>query len=501
MDNRKINASTAIRGIIEYALKSGLLAKEDKTWAFNGILSAVGLEQPEDFECMAPNIPPEELLKIILDDSVQRGVISDSQAERDLLDTKIMGCVTPAPSIVIRNFKELYDTKGPETAANWFYKFSILSDYIRQYRIARDVKWTVSSQYGEIEITINLAKPEKDPRAIAMAAVSKSSAYPACQLCAENEGYAGRINHPARQNLRIIPIDICGEKWGFQYSPYVYYNEHCIVLNMAHKPMAIDGACFRKLFSFIDQFPHYFVGSNADLPIVGGSILSHEHFQGGRHVFPMERAVVIKPFTFPGYDDVEAGILHWPLSVLRLRAAKSERICCLADKVLAAWRRYSDPSAEIFAETCGVPHNTITPIARIRSGKYELDLVLRNNRTNAEYPHGIFHPHPELHHIKKENIGLIEVMGLAVLPSRLKHELSLVAGALTGRGDINDPGIKPHSEWAKEIMEKYTITADNADAILQQEVGRVFVRCLEDAGVFKQDDRGIDAFSRFIKTI
>jgi len=501
MDTEKANASTAIRGIVKYALKKGLLSEEDEIWAFNNILSTVGLEQPVNPEAATPDMPLEELLKIILDDAVERGIISDSQTERDLLDTKIMGCVTPAPSAVIKKFWNLYNAGGPEAATNWFYRFAVLSDYIRQYRISRDVKWTVPSVYGEIEITINLSKPEKDPRAIAMAGASKSAAYPACQLCAENEGYAGRIDHPARQNLRIIPIDILGEKWGFQYSPYVYYNEHCIVLNAVHKPMTIDGTCFRKLFSFIEKFPHYFVGSNADLPIVGGSILSHEHFQGGRHVFPMENAKVIMTFAFPGFDDIEVGILHWPLSVLRLRADDSKRLCVLANKILASWKKYSDSSAQIFPETDGIPHNTITPIARMRGGRYELDLVLRNNRTSAEYPLGIFHPHPEHHHIKKENIGLIEAMGLAVLPSRLRHELSLVAEALTGRRDINDPLIASHSEWAKEIRNRHIITADNVDAVLKREVGGVFIRCLEDAGVFKQDDRGIEAFIRFVRSV
>ena len=412
-----------------------------------------------------------------------------------------MGRRTPRPSQVIGEFKEKL-ADSPKAATDWFYGFCQDTDYIRRYRIARDVKWVTSTAYGDLDITINLSKPEKDPKAIAAARTAVQSGYPKCQLCRENEGYAGRMNHPARQNHRIIPITIDGQDWFFQYSPYVYYNEHCIVFNGRHVPMKIDRSAFRKLLDFVVQFPHYFVGSNADLPIVGGSILSHDHFQGGHYTFAMERAEIEKTVSFPGFDDVTAGIVKWPMSVIRLRCADDNRLVDLAEKILTAWRAYSDPDAGIYAETNGEPHNTITPIARRRGDQYELDLVLRNNLTTEEYPLGVFHPHAELHHIKKENIGLIEVMGLAVLPSRLKSELAQLAETLVQGGDLRaDEAIAKHADWAEELKTRYTFTEENVMNILHTEVGHVFARVLEDAGVYKCTPEGRLAFERFINSV
>ncbi|MBQ5581455.1 MAG: UDP-glucose--hexose-1-phosphate uridylyltransferase, partial [Clostridia bacterium] len=414
----------------------------------------------------------------------------------------LMGVVTPRPSDVVKTFQSLYG-ESPEKATDWFYQFSQDTNYIRATRVAKDIRWSVPSEFGDIDISINLSKPEKDPRDIAAAKTAKQSAYPKCQLCLENEGYAGRMDHPARQNHRIIPVTINESHWGFQYSPYVYYNEHCIVLNGEHVPMKIDRAAFRKLFDFVGQFPHYFLGSNADLPIVGGSILSHDHFQGGRYEFAMAKAPYESTFTVPGYEDVEAGIVHWPLSVIRLRGEDDARIIDLADHILKAWRGYTDEAAFIFAETDGEPHNTITPIARKRDGKFELDLALRNNITTEECPLGVYHPHAEYHHIKKENIGLIEVMGLAILPARLKTEMALLAECLTGDKRMEDyPELEQHAEWARDIAARRTdLNKDTVDDILKEEIGHVFVHVLEDAGVYKCTEEGRAAFERFIATL
>ena len=432
---------------------------------------------------------------------MENGRIEDGTTSRDLFDTELMGRLTPRPSQVIRAFRTRYE-ESPEAATDWYYQFSQDTDYILRYRIAKDVKWVAPTPYGDLDITINLSKPEKDPRAIAAAKTAPQGGYPKCQLCRENEGYAGRMNHPARQNHRIIPITIDGKDWFFQYSPYVYYNEHCIVFNSQHVPMKIDRSAFRKLLDFVKQFPHYFVGSNADLPIVGGSILSHDHFQGGRYTFAMEKAPVEKAVSFPGFEDIECGIVKWPMSVIRLRSADDDRLVDLAEKILTTWRGYTDEAAFIFAETDGEPHNTITPIARMRDGKFELDLVLRDNITTEEYPLGVYHPHQELHHIKKENIGLIEVMGLAVQPSRLKGELADLADAFVEGRDIRaDEALEKHNHWAEELKTRYTFTKENAMDILQKEVGVVFATVLEHAGVYKCTDEGRTAFLRFINSM
>ncbi|MDY2847803.1 MAG: UDP-glucose--hexose-1-phosphate uridylyltransferase, partial [Oscillospiraceae bacterium] len=404
--------------LVDYGLKTELITPDDVIYARNSLLDTLKLSDyiHEDF---SGEMPLEEILKNLLDCACEQQLIGDNITERDLFDTRLMACLTPRPSEVISKFRSLYDD-SPKRATDWFYKFSRDTDYIRRYRIAKDMKWKTSTKYGEIDITINLSKPEKDPKAIAAAKNAKASGYPKCLLCPENVGYAGRLNHPARNNHRIIPLTINGTQWGLQYSPYVYYNEHCILFNCEHTPMVIDRSAFRKLFDFIGQFPHYFIGSNADLPIVGGSILSHEHFQGGCYEFPLERAEIEKTYTIQGFEDVEVGRVKWAMSVIRIRSENSDRLVELADKILTAWRGYTDEEAFIFAETDGEPHNTITPIARMKNGKYELDLVLRNNITTDEHPLGVYHPHADLHHIKKENIGLIEVMGLAVLPARLK---------------------------------------------------------------------------------
>ena len=440
-------------------------------------------------------------MKDLLDWAVENGRIEDGTTSRDLFDTELMGRLTPRPSQVIRAFRTRYE-ESPEAATDWYYQFSQDTDYILRYRIAKDVKWVAPTPYGDLDITINLSKPEKDPRAIAAAKTAPQGGYPKCQLCRENEGYAGRMNHPARQNHRISPITIDGKDWFFQYSPYVYYNEHCIVFNGQHVPMKIDRSAFRKLLDFVKQFPHYFVGSNADLPIVGGSILSHDHFQGGRYTFAMEKAPVEKEVSFPGFENVECGIVKWPMSVIRLRSADDDRLVDLAEKILTTWRGYTDEAAFIFAETDGEPHNTITPIARMRDGKFELDLVLRNNITTEEYPLGVYHPHQELHHIKKENIGLIEVMGLAVQPSRLKGELADLADAFVEGRDIRaDEALEKHNHWAEELKTRYTFTKENAMDILQKEVGVVFATVLEHAGVYKCTDEGRTAFLRFINSM
>ena len=490
----------AIADLLGYALRVGLIEDCDRTWAANRLLEALKLDSWEELAAVQDR-PLEDILKDLLDWTVENGRIEEGTTSRDLFDTELMGRLTPRPSQVIREFQARYE-ESPETATDWYYQFSQDTDYIRRYRIAKDVKWVAPTPYGDLDITINLSKPEKDPRAIAAAQTAPQGGYPKCQLCRENEGYAGRMNHPSRQNHRIIPITIDGKDWFFQYSPYVYYNEHCIVFNGAHVPMKIDRSAFRKLLDFVKQFPHYFVGSNADLPIVGGSILSHDHFQGGRYTFAMEKAPVEKEVSFPGFEDVECGIVKWPMSVIRLRSADDDRLVDLAEKILTTWRGYTDEAAFIFAETGGEPHNTITPIARMRDGKFELDLVLRNNLTTEEYPLGVYHPHQELHHIKKENIGLIEVMGLAVLPSRLKGELADLADALVEGRDIrSDEALEKHADWAEELQTRYTFNRENAMGILQKEVGVVFAKVLEHAGVYKCTDEGRAAFLRFIHSV
>ena len=498
-----MNIQTRIHELTEYAIEHGLIDEQDRRYAHNKLIEALGLSSYEEADTKASacrNL--EEILADILDFAYKNGLFSDNDiTHRDLFDTKIMGLLTPPPSDVIRTFRTAYRI-SPEQATDWYYLFSRSTDYIRTYRIKKDLKWTVPSVYGEIDITINLSKPEKDPKAIAAAKNIPSSGYPKCALCAENEGYAGNLHAAARQNHRIIPLSLAGEDWYFQYSPYVYYNEHCIVLSSAHSPMKIDRGTFEKLLDFEEQFPHYFIGSNADLPIVGGSILSHNHFQGGRYVFAMEKAPAEKTVSFTGFEDIRACIVKWPLSVIRISGRKKERLTALSDKILSCWRCYTDSDAFIFAKTDGEPHNTITPIARRRGEDYELDLVLRNNITTAEHPLGVFHPHAELHNIKKENIGLIEVMGLAVLPSRLKTEMALLKKAiLTGADVEKDADIKKHATWFNAFRDHYTFTAENTEDILQEEIGKTFVRVLEDAGVYKCTDEGRAAFDRFIAFI
>ena len=501
-----------ITDLVRYGVSCGLVDEADIIYTVNKLLELFGLEEydgtfaAEDFAPIKPEeFPLEELLKEMLDYAAANGLMEDDTiVYRDLFDTKIMSCMVPRPSDVIYTFKKLYDEKGAKAATDWYYAFSQNTDYIRRYRIKKDMKWKAATEYGEMDITINLSKPEKDPKAIAAAKNAKQSGYPKCQLCIENEGYAGRVNHPARQNHRIIPIEIQGNKWGFQYSPYVYYNEHCIVFNSQHIPMKIEHNTFVKLFSFVEQFPHYFVGSNADLPIVGGSILSHDHFQGGNYEFAMAKAPVERNFVVKGYEDIEAGIVKWPMSVIRLTHPDYNRIIELADVILAKWRGYTDEAAFIFAETDGEPHNTITPIARKRGNIYELDLVRRNNITTKEHPLGVYHPHAELHHIKKENIGLIEVMGLAVLPSRLKNELNDLAKAIVEGADIRkDEVLEKHADWVEEFLPNYAgkISENTVMSILEKEVGIVFSKVLEHAGVYKRDEEGQKAFDRFTQSL
>ena len=493
--------SSYIAALADYGVRTGLIDPSDRTWAVNGLLQAMELQEYQEPEEPLEERPLEEILGRLVDFCVKRGLIENDVTSRDLLDTRLMGVLTPRPSWVIDQFRRRA-AQDRRAATDWYYRLSQDTDYIRRYRIARDVKWVAPTEYGDLDITINLSKPEKDPRAIAAAKAAPQSGYPKCQLCRENEGYAGRVNHPARQNHRVIPVTIDGGQWFLQYSPYVYYNEHCIVFNGRHVPMKIDRSAFRKLLDFVIQFPHYFVGSNADLPIVGGSILSHDHFQGGRYTFAMERAPVERAVSFPGFGDVEAGIVRWPMSVLRLRSGDDSRLVELADKILTAWRGYTDEAAFIFAETGGEPHNTITPIARMRDGKYELDLVLRNNITTDEHPMGVYHPHAELHHIKKENIGLIEVMGLAVLPARLKGELARLGEVLVSGGDpAADEELAKHADWAARLREKHTFTAENVTGILRGEVGQVFAQVLEHAGVYRCTPQGREAFLRFVDAV
>ena len=491
---------TYIDSLVSYAMNSGLAEPVDHQVLTNRLLDLLRLDDYSPSE-ESQSEDLEEILAGILDYAVSAGLCDDGITARDIFDTRIMGAVTPMPREVIGIFNHLY-AQDPVKATDWYYKFSCDTDYIRRYRIAKDMRWKYQGEYGELDITINLSKPEKDPKAIAAAKNAPQTAYPKCQLCRENEGYAGRMNHPARANHRIIPIEVCGEDWCLQYSPYVYYNEHCIVFNSLHIPMKIDKSAFRKLLSFVGSFPHYFVGSNADLPIVGGSILSHEHFQGGHYTFAMETAPVEIPLSFQGYEDLQAGIVKWPMSVIRLRGSDPERIADLADKILTLWRGYTDESVGVIAFSDGEPHNTITPIARRRGEDYELDLVLRCNITTEEHPLGVFHPHADKHHIKKENIGLIEVMGLAVLPSRLKQELTDLAAALAeGRDVASDEVLSKHAPWVEQLKQQYTFTADNSMDIILQETGRVFSAVLEDAGVYKNTWEGREAFLRFVARV
>ena len=489
----------AIRSLVNYGISSGLMDEMDKTYAVNTLLREMGLEAYEDSE---EYMDFPACLEILCDFAVEKGVIKNTVTQRDLFDTLLMDAITPKPSTVVKEFRRLY-AASPKAATDYFYKFSQDCNYIRCDRITKDMHWTYTGKYGELEISINLSKPEKDPRDIAAAKLKKSFGYPKCQLCVENEGYAGTLNHPARENHRIIPIDVCGEKWGFQYSPYVYYNEHCIVLNAEHIPMVIDKTVFYKLFSFVEQFPHYFVGSNADLPIVGGSILSHEHFQGGCHVFPMEKALTEFTFTVPGFENVDCAVLHYPMTVLRLNSSDKDAVCRLSAKILDKWRVYTDESAMIFAETNGEKHNTITPIARMNRGKYELDLVLRNNITTLEHPLGEYHPHEELHHIKRENIGLIEVMGLAILPGRLKNEMQQLKEALLNGWDIRESEtLQKHADWAEEFLTRHPEwSQDTAESVIKEEIGLVFEKVLECAGVYKCTPRSRERLKQFLTTL
>ena len=494
-----------IRQLVQYGLQTGLITEADKIYTTNRLLELFRLDELE--ECSEEvSMSVEELEKVLaqmMDYAYAQGIMTENSiVYRDLFDTKIMSMLVPRPSEVISEFETRYE-KSPMEATDYFYKLSQDTDYIRRYRIKKDQKWVAATKYGNLDITINLSKPEKDPKAIAAAKTAKQSGYPKCLLCMENEGYAGRVNHPARQNHRVIPVVINGSRWGFQYSPYVYYNEHCIVFNSQHIPMKIEHDTFCKLFDFVKQFPHYFVGSNADLPIVGGSILSHDHFQGGHYEFAMARAQVERTFTVKGFEDVEAGIVNWPMSVIRISAADSGRLVALADVILNAWRGYSDEAAFIFAETDGEPHNTITPIARKRGEKFELDLVLRNNITTDEHPLGVYHPHANLHHIKKENIGLIEVMGLAVLPARLKDEMEKLAEAILSGADLRkDELLEKHADWVEEFLPRYPqINKDTVMDIIHKEIGNVFMQVLEDSGVYKRNEEGQAAFDRFIESL
>ena len=500
--------NTYISALAQYAVDRGLIEENERIYSINMLLDVLKLDEynpcDDEDKVIALSSDLEAILQFIDDYAYDRGLIKEnSVVYRDLFDTRVMNCFVRRPSEVIRIFNEKYAV-SPKEATDFYYEYSKNSDYIRTYRIAKDIKWVYESEYGDIDITINMSKPEKDPKAIAAARNAKQSSYPKCLLCVENEGYAGRINHPARENHRIIPIRILGKEWGFQYSPYVYYNEHCIVLNREHTPMTINREVFEKLFDFIRQFPHYVIATNADLPIVGGSILSHEHFQGGNYSFAMSRAVIEKEVVFKGFEDVEAGILKWPMSVIRIRSTSQERLVDLADKILGAWREYTDEEAFIFAKTNGEPHNTITPAARFANGKYELDLALRNNITTEERPLGVYHPRNEYHHIKKENIGGIEVMGLAILPSRIKSEMELLARCIIEGKDIRSfDELLKHADWAEEFIPKYEgkINEENVDEILKAEIGKVFVKVLEDAGVFKRDKKGREYFMKFIESV
>lgn len=494
--------SESIAKLVQYGITTGLTPECERNYTTNLLLDVFHEDDYEKPDNIEESVNLEATLGELLDEAVKRGLIEDSIVYRDLFDTRLMNCLMPRPGQVQKEFWDKYK-ESPKEATDYFYKLSQDSNYIRRYRVEKDQKWKVDSPYGEIDITINLSKPEKDPKAIAAARNVKSGSYPKCLLCPENEGYAGRVNHPARQNHRIIPITINDTPWGFQYSPYVYYNEHCIVFNCQHTPMKIERNAFIKLFDFVKLFPHYFLGSNADLPIVGGSILSHDHFQGGHYTFAMAKAPIEKELQFEGFSDVKAGIVKWPMSVIRISGPDKERLIELADKILLTWRGYTDEDAFIYAETDGEPHNTITPIARRRGDDFELDLVLRNNITTGEHPLGVYHPHAKLHHIKKENIGLIEVMGLAVLPARLKDEMAELADALVNGTDLRaTETLASHAEWAEGFLPKYDkITKDNVMDILHEEIGLVFNEVLQDAGVYKCTPEGRKAFERFIAAV
>ena len=491
-----------IQKLINYSIKNRLIEKEDEYVIRNQLMDALCVYDWEEPEVKKNNFVIDDILDRLTDYACENKIIDDTTASRDLFDTKLMGIVTPFPREIIGKFNQLC-LQSPEKATDWYYDISQKLNYVRAGRIAKDIRWQYESEYGTLDITINRSKPEKDPRDIAAARTAKATVYPKCQLCPENAGFAGNKNHPARQNLRPIPIDICGENWQLQYSPYGYYNEHCIVFNEKHIPMKIDSAVFEKLFDFIDKFPHYFVGSNADLPIVGGSILSHEHFQGGNYTFAMAKADIEKEFSLSDFPEITAGIVKWPMSVIRLKSKNREELSTACSYVLEKWRGYSDPDAGIFAFTDDVPHNTVTPIARMNGEYYECDLVLRNNITSDERPLGVFHPNQSLHHIKKENIGLIEVMGLAVLPARLAVELDVLKNAILNNENLDEkPETASHAQWARDVLERYPeFSETNAEAILHLEVGKVFEQVLCDAGVFKRDEKGIANFKRFVEVL
>ena len=489
-----------ISELVSYGMLNGLITEDDKVYVINRLLE---LFDNKDFVWSDEQVRPIHLiLEDMMNYAIEQGIMEDDTiTTKDLFDTKRMGLITPMPSQVREKFQRLY-SESPKLATDYYYKFSQDTNYIRRDRIEKDEKWTTDTEYGQIDITINLSKPEKDPRDIAKAATAKKNEYPKCLLCEENEGYAGHISHPARQNHRIIPVKLADRDYYFQYSPYVYYNEHCIVFNKEHTPMKIDKAAFVKLLDFVKQFPHYIVGSNADLPIVGGSILSHDHFQGGSYTFAMAKAPYEYMFQVKGYEDVTSGIVKWPMSVIRLQSKKPERIVELSDYILNAWRNYTDEDAFIFSETDGEPHNTITPIARMNGDLYEMDLVLRNNITTEEKPWGVYHPEEKLHHIKKENIGLIEVMGLAVLPARLKKEMLTLGEAIVEGKDIRTmEEIEKHADWVDEWRNHYNITKENVNQILKDEIAKVFVKVLECAGVYKRTEEGQNAFRKFISTL
>ena len=495
-----MNINTAICALLNYAESTQLIDKLDRAYSANKLLELLQMNEYTEENVSDYSLP--EILSSICDYAYNNKIIeSNSVVYTDLFDTKVMGALMPRPSEVVSTFEALYE-ESPELATDYFYKLSIDSNYIRKDRIERDLKWKTESEYGDIDITVNLSKPEKDPKAIAAAKLLPQSGYPKCLLCHENEGYEGNLSKPARQNLRQIPFDMAGTDWYLQYSPYVYYNEHCIALSSLHTPMKIDRSSFAKLLSFVNYFPHYFIGSNADLPIVGGSILSHDHMQGGRYSFAMEKAPIEKKISFVGFEDVEAGIVKWPMSVIRLVGGDRDRLVELADKILVAWRKYTDEEAFVYHETNSEPHNTITPIARRRGEMFELDLVLRNNITTDDNPLGVYHPHSEHHNIKKENIGLIEVMGLAVLPARLKDEIADMKEAILSGKDFSAiESIEKHNDWFLKFKDNYTFTEENTENIIKEEIGKTFVRVLKDAGVFKDTAEGRKYFDRFISFV
>ncbi|OJT66183.1 UDP-glucose--hexose-1-phosphate uridylyltransferase [Bacillus altitudinis] len=491
--------------LIQYGINKELISPLDMDYTRNRLLEVLGLDDAEA-RTVSGDSDLEDILMPMLDWAVETGLIPDgTDTYRDLLDAKIMGCLVAPPSVIYAKFEEKRKHCGPKAATSWFYEMQQHAHYIHTGRIAKNVRWFTTTEDGELEITINLSKPEKDPKAIAEAKKLSQKQYPLCLLCKENVGFGGRINHPARQNHRIIPVTLTNESWFMQFSPYVYYNEHCIVFKGEHEPMQISKKTFERLLSFISIYPHYFIGSNADLPIVGGSILSHDHFQGGAHEFPMAKAKMEEVFSLEKFPRVKAGIVKWPMSVIRLQSSDQQTLAEAADFILHEWKMYSDLEAGLFSHTGETPHNTITPIARRHGDEYELDLVLRNNRTDKQHPGGIFHPHKEVHHIKKENIGLIEVMGLAVLPGRLAEELSQLKAALLSKKPLEEikacPSIMKHESWAERLIEENTFTKDNVEAILQKEIGLIFSRILAQAGVFKRTEQGKTAFKRFIQTL